>query len=139
MSRSVSLHYKRARKRKGFTLVELLVVVLVLSILMAVAMPLYLNAVDNSKKRVCRANMQSIANAMVAARNKTRAADFTALISGGITVTNLPDLSTVPICPNGGAYTLATGSSTTATTFQVKCSATYPLTHGKFEPGVDNN
>jgi type IV pilus assembly protein PilA len=48
---------------KGFTLVELLVVVLILAILMAVALPLYLSAIANSTKRTARANMQTIANA----------------------------------------------------------------------------
>lgn len=129
----------RRRRRKGFTLVELLTVVLILSILMSVALPLYLNAVDNSKRRICRVNMATIGNAMVAARNKTRAADFTALIAGGVTTTNLNDLTAVPVCPNGGTYSLANGSSTTATTFKVQCNTTYPLTHGKFEPGVDSN
>jgi len=129
----------RRRRRKGFTLVELLTVVLILSILMSVALPLYLNAVDNSKRRICRVNMASIGNAMMAARVKTRAADFTALIAGGINTTNLNDLLAVPICPNGGTYSLATGSSGSATTFKVQCNVTYPLTHGKFEPGVDSN
>lgn len=139
MQRNPSILRRQGRKRKGFTLVELLTVVLVLSILMSVAMPLYLNALDNSKKRVCRANMQTIANAVVSARNKARAADFTTFIAAGVTTTSLTDLMTVPRCPNGGAYSLATGSSGSATTFQVKCSATYPLTHGKFEPGYDFN
>lgn len=129
----------RTRKRNGFTLVELLTVVLILSILMSVAMPLYLNAVDDTRKKVCRTNMVTIANAVMAARVKSRAANFGTLITGGVATTNLPDLTSVPVCPNGGAYTLANGSSSSNATFQVKCSATYPLTHGKFEPGIDSN
>ena len=58
------------RNRKGFTLIELLVVVLILSILMAVALPLYLSAVSDSQRKTCRANMQTIANAVQAARVK---------------------------------------------------------------------
>jgi type IV pilus assembly protein PilA len=129
----------RARRRKAFTLVELLTVVLILSILMAVAMPLYLNAVDDSKKKVCRTNMQTISNAVMAMRVKSRSADFAGIITGGVATTNLPDLTAVPRCPNSGIYTLAFGASATSATFQVKCNATYPLTHGKFEPGIDHN
>ena len=76
---------------------------------------------------------------MMAARVKSRSADFSTLIAGGVTTSNLPDLSSTPFCPNGGTYSLANGSSGSATTFQVKCNTTYPLIHGKFEPGVDNN
>ena len=128
-----------SRNRKGFTLIELLVVVLILAILMAVAMPLYLSAVADSQKKTCRANMQTIANAVMAARVKSGAADFTALITGGVTTTNIPDLAAVPACPVAGvtAYTLAAGTGGSSS-FQVKCS-TGAGVHGKFEPGVDNN
>src|SRR5690348_8262676 len=99
---------KSRRARKGFTLIELLVVVLILAILMAVALPLYLSAVADSQLKTCRANMQTIANAVQAARVKAVAADYStwtgktvaALIAGG----NLQDLQAAPICPTGGAY-----------------------------------
>ena len=128
----------QARKHKAFTLVELLTAILVVSILMTLAFPLYLNALDDSRKKICRSNLQTIANAVMAARVKSGAADFGSLIAGGVVTTNIPDLSSVPLCPNGGAYTLTIGSSFANTTFQVRCSATYPLTHGKYEPGLDS-
>src|SRR5580692_6303839 len=124
------------QKRRGFTLIELLVVVLILSILMAVALPLYLSAVADSQKKVCRANMQTIANAVQASRVRLNPADYTALIAGGVTTTNLPDLNAVPVCPTAGTYSLANGNSGNATTFKVSCTATG---HGTFQPGVDSN
>ena len=125
----------RAARRRGFTLIELLVVVLILSILMAVALPLYLSAVSDSQKKTCRANMQTIANTVQAARVRTNAANYGALITAGVDKTSLTDLQAVPVCPNAGAYTLANGSSSDTTTFKVVCSATG---HGSFEPGVDS-
>jgi type IV pilus assembly protein PilA len=124
------------RKRRGFTLIELLVVVLILSILMAVALPLYLSAVSDSQKKVCRANMQTIANAVQASRVRTAAANYGALITGGVTTANLPDLNAVPVCPSAGTYSLANGNSSDNTTFKVSCTATG---HGTFQPGVDSN
>jgi len=124
------------RTRRGFTLIELLVVVLILSILMSIALPLYLSAVQDSQKKTCRANLQTIANCVQGARVKTNALDYSTLITGGVTIANLPDLFVVPLCPNGGHYTLLNGSSGDATTFKVNCSIG---THGKFEPGVDSN
>jgi len=121
---------------RAFTLIELLVVVLILSILMSVALPLYLAAVNDSQRKTCRANLQTIANSVQAARVKSLAVDYGALISGGVTIANLPDLKSVPLCPNAGTYTLLQGVSGDATTFKVQCSIT---AHGTFEPGVDNN
>lgn len=127
---------RTATRQRGFTLVELLVVVLILATLMAVAMPLYLSAVTDAQKKTCRANMQTIANAVQAARVKNNYSNYGTLITAGVTVANLPDLLAVPICPTGGTYTLANGSSSDNTTFKVSCSATG---HGTFQPGVDSN
>jgi prepilin-type N-terminal cleavage/methylation domain-containing protein len=132
----VSIRNIKRRNRRGFTLIELLVVVLILSILMAVALPLYLSAVADSQKKVCRANMQTIANAVQASRVRTNAADYSTLISGGVTTTNLPDLNAVPVCPSAGSYSLAQGNTSDNTTFKVECSFTG---HGTFQPGVDSN
>jgi type IV pilus assembly protein PilA len=126
----------RRCSRRGFTLIELLVVVLILSILMSIALPLYLSAVSDSQKKTCRANLQTIANTVQAARVKSLAVDYGALIAGGVTIANLPDLNSLPLCPEAGNYTLSEGISGDATTFKVQCSI--PL-HGTFEPGVDND
>ena len=122
--------------KKGFTLIELLVVVLILSVLMAVATPLYLGAVTDSQKKTCRANMQTISNAVQSARVKANANDYSTLIAAGVTTTSLADLQAVPQCPTGGTYGLANGSSASAATFKVSCTASG---HGTFEPGVDSN
>jgi type IV pilus assembly protein PilA len=129
------LQSKARRNRRGFTLIELLVVVLILAVLMAVSIPLYLSAVADSQKKTCRANMQTIANAVQAARVKNNSSDYSSFV-GSVTTTLEPDLSSVPTCPSSGAYTIANGNSGNATTFKVSCSATG---HGTFQPGVDSN
>ena len=126
---------KSRRARRGFTLIELLVVVLILAILMAVSIPLYLSAVADSQKKTCRANMQTIANTVQAARIKNNSADYSAFV-GSVTTALEPDLQAVPKCPSAGAYAIANGSSGSASTFKVSCSASG---HGTFEPGVDSN
>ncbi len=134
------LNSRSRRRQRGFTLVEMLTVVLIIGILMDVALPLYLNALDDAKKKTCRNNMETIANTVEAARVKNRTSDFSTFISGGVNTTTLPDLQSVPVCPAGGTYTLANGSSGSATTFQVQCSfGTGSAAHGKYEPGVDNH
>lgn len=98
---------KRRRFRRGFTLVELLVVVLILATLMAVGLPIYLSSVADARKKSCRANLQSIANAAQAWKVKNRAADFTPVTMSDL----LPDLGASPTCPDGGTYTLTTTGS----------------------------
>jgi type IV pilus assembly protein PilA len=104
------------KNKRGFTLIELLVTVLILAILMAIALPLYLSAIADSERKTCRANLQTIANAEMAYRVRTRGG-FTA------TLTDLDgDLLDTPVCPNSGAYSVDVG--TPANSFTVECSIT---------------
>ena len=121
---------KKTGNFRGFALLELLIVVLLLSALMAVALPFYLRSISDSQLNVSRTNMQSIAVAVQSARIKRQELDYSSLINGGVTTTNLPDLNGIPHCPNGGAYTLAQGSTGDSKTFRVKCG---PNGHGQFE------
>ena len=127
---------KFSRKgRRGFTLIELLVVVLILAVLMAVSIPLYLSAVADSQKKTCRSNMQTIANAVQAGRVKGQLTDYSSFV-GSVSTTLEADLQAIPVCPTAGIYTIANGTSGSASTFKVICSASG---HGSFEPGVDSN
>jgi type IV pilus assembly protein PilA len=124
-----------ARNKKAFTLIELLVVVLILAILMAVALPLYLNAVADSQKKTCRANMQTIANAEQAFKVSDTGHAYTT------DLTKLRDLGAVPICPNGGTYSVSlnggtseSGQTVPAGSLIVACSFSG---HGVYAPGFD--
>jgi type IV pilus assembly protein PilA len=119
-------------KSNGFTLIELLVVVLILAILMAVAMPLYLSAVSDSQRKTCRTNMQTIANAVQAARVAGNLADYSTLESTnvGTDIANYPNLTAVPVCPTSGTYSI----TVVAGGYKVTCT-----NHGDFQPGKDAN
>ena len=72
MFRNSPLYPRRPMERgnRAFTLVELLTVVLILAILMAVALPLYLNAITESAKRTTRSNMNMLINVEQAYRTE---------------------------------------------------------------------
>lgn len=110
---------------RGFTLVEVLVVCLILGVLTAVAIPLYFKSVDDSETNACKTNMDSIAAAVQANKAKagggaywTGTVDSTATASDG----PLADLhNAMPECP-GGPGDLYTVSSDGGDGFIVRCT-----------------
>lgn len=130
----MSLGNRRAGSSRflAFTVVEMLFVALILSVLMAISMPLYLAAVNDADRKACRANLQTIANAIQASRVSGRMPNYGAFIGGVPGPPLLNDLQTVPKCASNGVYSIQTGSTGTSATYKVGCTI-----HGTFEPGVD--
>ena len=50
--------------KKGFTLIELMIVILIIAILVAIAVPVYLAATNSAKKRTCQSNLRTIDSAI---------------------------------------------------------------------------
>jgi prepilin-type N-terminal cleavage/methylation domain-containing protein len=91
------------RHRRGFTLIEMVIVVLVITVLIAIAIPSYQTARESARKRSCLANLRSIFEAKehYAAEKRLSAGDDISL--GDL----VPDfMRTIPTCPSGGQYSL---------------------------------
>ena len=110
----------------GFTLVEIMIVIAIIGLLCAIAIPNYVKARANSQASACVNNLRELANA----------ADQFALEHGKTTgyALNYPDditpyiklnsASSIPPCPAGGKYTLQTIGSVPQATCSLGATVT---------------
>jgi prepilin-type N-terminal cleavage/methylation domain-containing protein len=93
----------RINRKKGFTLVEIMIVVLIIGILLAIAVPNFIKARENSRTRSCIANLRQIeaAKEQWAMEMKKASTDVPAW-------TDLTPsyVKSQPTCPSGGTYTI---------------------------------
>ena len=89
----------KMQNEKGFTLVELMVVVVILGILVAIAIPVYNNVQAKAEKGACHANLRTIDGMkvqwqMMDTTEQTTVGGFENMFSDG----------KIPECPKYGAY-----------------------------------
>ena len=92
------------KKSSGFTLVELLVVIILVAVLVAVALPRYMDAVYRGKVAACRQNIQDINTAAMAYETKYYGdQDKLSQLSGEVNASHIliaeKFLDAAPICP----------------------------------------
>ncbi len=85
------------RDSKGFTLVELMVVLLIIGILVAIAIPVYNTVQKNSKEKACRANIRTIEGA--AAQYHADTGNWPDKVSDLMPETGNKYLKEAPHCP----------------------------------------
>lgn len=105
----MSMGQPRRRGRAGFTLVEILFVVLIIGMLLSIAVPSWFRARGTARAKGCQNNLKQIIGAKErwAMDNRKDATDTPAM-------TDLATdyLKVTPECPSGGAYTIGNLSET---------------------------
>ncbi|HEY3332838.1 MAG TPA: prepilin-type N-terminal cleavage/methylation domain-containing protein [Capsulimonadaceae bacterium] len=111
---------KTLRKAAGFTLVEIMIVVLIIGILLAIAIPNFVTARNASRSRACVANLKQIDSAKQQFIMDTKAASTVTPTNANLTPTYIRSF---PACPASGTYTIGDGNTNPSCSF---VDATYP-------------
>lgn len=97
---------KFKKSSKGFTLVEIMIVVAIIGILVAIAVPGFVKARKTARAKACQENLSKIDGAIEQAALERNLTDS----ASAPTITNLVDsqyLKKAPVCPGGGNYTVS--------------------------------
>lgn len=114
----------KAGGQRGFTLVEIMVVIVILGIVVSVASPLYMANIRNAKETQCRSNRQAVIRAAIAYYG-TIEEPSGAAIPAIEELVNLGYFDTEPKCPCGGVYVWANNSYSEDELPHLGCSKHY--------------
>lgn len=107
-------------RKRAFTLVEIMIVVLIIGILLSIAMPQYMRSRELSRHRTCVANLAKIDEA-----KQMRAMDLRLNTGDACVIADIAPayIRHTPTCPAGGVYTANVIDTNPSCTYAV---APYP-------------
>src|SRR5476649_2014495 len=102
----------KPKRKAGFTLVEIMIVVAIIGLLAAIAIPNFIRARTTSQAKACINNLHQMSGAIQQWALENRQGYSATVTTASITpYIKLNSASSLPGCPAGGSYTLTTVSA----------------------------
>lgn len=119
-----------AKTSKGFTLIEIMIVVTIIGLLLAIAVPNFLQAREHSRARACVSNLREIDTAKQQYMLDKNVTTFTSATSADTTLGGLVGayVRSLPKCPSQGTYTTGDASTDPTCSLSSSDSAMYGQT-----------
>jgi prepilin-type N-terminal cleavage/methylation domain-containing protein len=89
---------KHGKRRQGFTLIELMIVIAIIAILAAILIPNFVRSRGESQLAACESNEKNIATSL-----QIYAADWSGNFPSSLSALTPNYIQSVPICPGNGA------------------------------------
>ncbi|MFQ3549509.1 MAG: prepilin-type N-terminal cleavage/methylation domain-containing protein [Armatimonadota bacterium] len=86
--------------KKGFTLIEIMLVIMIISLLIAISIPSVMKARNNSQKKCCIKNLRQIQDAKYQMAMEKNISENIEISMDDL----VPYLKNIPYCPAGGSY-----------------------------------
>ncbi|MDO5297657.1 MAG: prepilin-type N-terminal cleavage/methylation domain-containing protein [bacterium] len=115
------MHSIVSRKRSGFTLIELMIVIAIIAILAAILVPNFVRARAQGHLTACKSNLKNIGTALEM-YSTDHAGRYPSLTEGLTTGNNGGYLKIIPTCPAAGSDTYVYTSTMNPDVFTIYCS-----------------